>query len=71
MQRLHRIIRLRDLPDYVGLQRTAIADLIKRGEFPRPVKLSDTGRSVGIFEHELIAWQQDRLAARERKTDSE
>ena len=71
MQRLHRIIRLRDLPDYVGLQRTAITELIERGEFPKPVPLSDTGRAVGWLEHELIAWQQDRLAARERKTDAE
>jgi predicted DNA-binding transcriptional regulator AlpA len=67
MQRLHRIIRLRDLPDYVGLQRTAIAELIEAGKFPKPIPLSDTGRAVGWLEHELISWQQERLAARERK----
>ena len=68
---LHRIVRLRDLPAFVGLQRTAIAELIERGEFPRPVPLSDTGRAKGWLEHELIAWQQNRLAARERKTGAE
>ena len=64
---LHRIIRMRDLPDYVGLKRTQIEELIKRGEFPKPVPLSDTGRAKGWLEHELISWQQERLAARERK----
>jgi predicted DNA-binding transcriptional regulator AlpA len=37
MERLHRIIRLRELPNFVGLRRTQIDELIKRGEFPRPL----------------------------------
>ena len=62
---LLRIIRLRDLPTYVGLQRSQIDELIKRGEFPKPIKLSDSGRANGWLEHELIAWQQERLAKRD------
>jgi len=61
---LLRVIRLSELPAYVGLQRTQIDELIRRGEFPRPMKLSDTGRAKGWLEHEIIAWQQERLAKR-------
>jgi prophage regulatory protein len=65
--RLLLIIRLRDLPQYVGLKRTQIQQLIARGEFPRAVPLSDAGRAKGWLEHELIAWQQRRLAKRDGK----
>jgi predicted DNA-binding transcriptional regulator AlpA len=65
---LLRIIRLRELPTYVGLQRTQIDELIRNGEFPAPVKLSDSGRAKGWLEHEVIAWQQERLAKRDNAT---
>jgi len=61
---LHRIIRRNDLPKYVGLQRSQIGELIARGEFPKPVPLSDTGRAVGWFEDEIAAWQEERSKAR-------
>jgi prophage regulatory protein len=64
-ERLNRIIRKKDLPNYVGLQRTQIELLVERGEFPRPVPLSDSGRAIGWLEHEVWAWQQQRLAKRE------
>jgi len=63
MQRLHRIVRLAELPAHVGLRRTQIDELIKRGRFPRPVKLSE--RRKGWLEAELIAWQQARIAERD------
>jgi prophage regulatory protein len=62
---LLRIIRKRDLPAFTGLQRTSIEELIKRGEFPKPIPLSDSGRAVGWVEHEVIAWQHKRLAKRD------
>jgi prophage regulatory protein len=63
MDRLHRVIRLADLPDYVGLRRTQIDELIKQGQFPRPVKLST--RRKGWLEDELIVWQQARISERD------
>jgi predicted DNA-binding transcriptional regulator AlpA len=63
--RLNRMYRLRDLPQFVGLRRTQIGELMRTGEFPRPVPLSDGGRAVAWLEHELIAWQAQRLAKRE------
>ena len=62
--RLNRMYRLRDLPQFVGLQRTVIAEMIKAGEFPRPIKLNESGCAVAWLESDLIAWQNARIAAR-------
>ena len=63
--RPYRLIRERDLPAYAGLKRTQISELIKRGEFPRPIKLSDGGRAKAWLEDELLLWQRQRLASRD------
>ena len=62
--RLNRMYRLRELPQFVGLRRTQIGELIKAGQFPKPIPLSDGGRAVAWLEHDLIAWQNARIAAR-------
>jgi prophage regulatory protein len=62
--RLNRMYRLRDLPQFVGLRRTQIGELIKSGEFPKPIPLSDGGRAVAWLEADLIEWQNARIAAR-------
>ena len=64
IKRLNRVYRLRELPQFVGLRRTQIAELIKGGHFPKPIQLSDSGRAVAWLEHDLIAWQTGRIAAR-------
>ena len=64
-ERLHRIIRRRDLPQFVGLQRTQIAELIKLGEFPKPIPLSNSGRAIGWIEEEIVSWQRQRLPRRD------
>lgn len=64
---LNRMYRLRDLPQFVGLRRTQIAELIKTGEFPKPIALSDAGRAIAWLESDLIAWQHARIAVRNRK----
>ena len=63
--RLNRLYRLRDLPQFVGLRRTQISELVKAGQFPKPIALSDSGRAVAWLEHDLIAWQSARIAARD------
>src|SRR3954462_15318549 len=60
--RPYRLVRERDLPAYAGLKRTQISELIKRGEFPRPIKLSDGGRAKAWLEDELLLWRRQRLA---------
>ena len=61
---LHRVYRLAELPKFCGLRRTQIAELIKLGQFPRPISLSDGGRAVAWLESDLIAWQHARIAVR-------
>jgi len=65
-EHLTRIIRERDVDAYCGLKRTQRAELIRRGEFPKPVRLSDAGRARGYLESELIAWQQQRIVERDQ-----
>jgi prophage regulatory protein len=63
--RPYRLVRERDLPVYSGLKRTQIFELIKRGEFPRPIKLSEGGRAKAWLEDEVLSWQIQRLAKRD------
>jgi len=63
-RKLHRVYRRKDLELFTGLKRTAIDDLIARGEFPKPIVLSESGRAVAWLETDLIAWQDSRIAAR-------
>jgi predicted DNA-binding transcriptional regulator AlpA len=62
---LQRIFRKRQLPAYVGLQRSQIDELIRKRQFPPPLSLSDGGRAKGWLESELVAWQAARLAKRD------
>ncbi len=62
MTTLNKLIRLADLPQFVGLQRTQIDNLIASGEFPKPIKLSDGGRAKAWLECEVLDWQNQRIA---------
>jgi prophage regulatory protein len=62
--RPQKVIRQADLHLYVGLRRTQVAELIKEGQFPRPIKLSDTGRGKAWLESEILEWQERRIAQR-------
>jgi len=62
--RLNKFYRLRQVEEYAGLKRTAIDEMVKAGEFPRPIPLNDSGRAVGWLECELIEWQLSRIAKR-------
>jgi len=66
---LNRIIRKKELPDFTGLKKTTIEELIARGEFPKSIPLTDNGRAVGWLESELASWQQARLAKRDGNSE--
>jgi prophage regulatory protein len=70
LRQLNRLYRLRDLPQFVGLRKTQIADLVRSGEFPKPVRLTDGGRAVAWLETDLIEWQTSRVAARDVSTEA-
>jgi predicted DNA-binding transcriptional regulator AlpA len=72
MHEKHHLVRLyrrNELPQYVGLRRTQIDELMKKGEFPRPISLSDGGRAVAWLEADLVTWQLHRLAKRASEED--
>lgn len=61
-ERPRRVLRRKQLTQFVGLRHTAIDDLIKAGNFPKPIPLGE--RSVGWLEDEIAAWQAERIAQR-------
>jgi prophage regulatory protein len=63
--RLQRFIRKADLPDFTGLGRTKIYELIRADDFPKPVQVNDAGNMVAWLESELLAWQTERIASRD------
>ena len=60
-----RILRLPDLKAKIRLGRSAIYDMISRGEFPRQVQLS--ARTSGWLESEVDEWLLQRAALRDDK----
>lgn len=60
-----RLLRLWAVEEFSGLKRTQIWEHIERGEFPQPVKLTESGRAIAWDEAELIAWRDARKAARD------
>ena len=55
-----RLIRLPQVKAMVGLGRSSIYDKIKRGEFPKQIKL---GRSSGWVEAEVQTWISEQIQA--------
>jgi prophage regulatory protein len=49
-----RILRLKELRQVVGLSRSTIYELIKRGEFPKPIHLST--RTSGWLWTDINEW---------------
>jgi prophage regulatory protein len=60
-----RFLRLADVCHLTGLARSSVYEHMAAGTFPKPVPLS--ARAVGWIEHEIAAWQLDRISARNRK----
>lgn len=56
-----RYIRRREVESLTGLSRTTIYDMMNRGDFPRPVKL--TGKAVGWPESIVVEWLESRPTA--------
>ena len=41
--------------------------LVSQGKFPAPIRLSEGGRATGWFEDEIIQYQEERIAERDRQ----
>lgn len=62
---MERFLRRPQVETATGLPRSSIYERMSAGTFPKPVRLD--GRSVGWVEAEIIKWQQQRIAERDRK----
>lgn len=58
-----RFLRLPEVKQQVGYQRSAIYAKIQAGEFPKPYLLSAHGRAVGWNSEEVEAWIDSRIQA--------
>lgn len=56
------ILRRRQVEEVTGLARSTIYDLMRRGLFPVPVRLSK--RAVGWVYRDVKIWIENRTAAR-------
>lgn len=54
------ILRLPEVERQTGLKKTYIYALVKKGEFPTPIKLGE--RASGWLSSEVCQWVQDRVA---------
>ena len=59
------LLRLPDVQAMTGLSKSALYVRIQSGDFPQPVKLGE--RASAWPEHEVVAWCQSRIAARDAK----
>ena len=58
-----RVVRPSEARDRVGVSRAKFADMIAKGQFPKPFTIIPGGRAVGWLEHDVDAWIIDRCAA--------
>ena len=64
-----RIIRPEELVDRLGISRTTLWRLQKRGEFPPPLQLSPN--AVGWSEAEITEWLESRPRAGSAREENE
>ena len=60
---LQRTLRRPEVEAATGLKRSSIYEQMAEGTFPKSVPLSD--KAVGWLKSEIIAWQEERVAARD------
>ena len=62
-EQLRRFLRLKQVTQLVGYQRSAIYAKIQAREFPKPYPLSANGRAVAWNSEEIEAWIDSRIQA--------
>ncbi|WRH75231.1 MAG: AlpA family phage regulatory protein [Sphingobium sp.] len=58
-----RVIRPSEARDRVGVSRAKFADMVAKGQFPKPFTIIPGGRAVGWLERDVDAWIMDRCAS--------
>lgn len=61
-QQIKRLIRVKDVQNITGVSKSSIYDLMKRGLFPKQIKLSG-GKSVAWLELDIVRWIDQQISA--------
>jgi prophage regulatory protein len=56
-----RTLRMKDLPEKIGLRPSTIYALVAQGRFPAPFKLLPGGRAVGWLETTVDDWLGEQI----------
>lgn len=56
----NKILRMAIVKERVGLSKSTIYELVKKCEFPAPLRLTKTGRSSGWLESDVNDWIDSR-----------
>jgi prophage regulatory protein len=54
-----RLLRFKQVRERVALSRSTIARLHRRGDFPRPIRITEN--TIGWAEHEIDSWLRRRI----------
>jgi prophage regulatory protein len=65
------ILRLKHVLAITAIGKTQLLDAVARGLFPRPIKLLETGRSVGWLASEVAQYLERRIALRDQGAAAE
>ena len=65
--KIREIIRRPAVKRATGYGDTQLDELVRSGELPAPIRLSDGGRARGWFADEIAEYQERRAAAREHE----
>lgn len=60
----YKLLTLKQVCDLIGLSRWGLEDLRNSGNFPKPIYLSESRKSIRWLESEVNAWIEQRMAAR-------
>ncbi len=62
-EQVRQFLRLKQVKERVGLQRSSLYAQIKNGEFPAPIPLSTHGRAVAWDSRAIDSWMDSRVRA--------
>ncbi len=57
-----RVVRPHEVRDRLGVSRSKFAEMVAKGQFPKPFTIIPGGRAVGWLEEEVSRWILDRHA---------
>ncbi|WP_022850801.1 helix-turn-helix transcriptional regulator [Limisalsivibrio acetivorans] len=60
------IIRRKEVENMTGLSRSSIYALMKTGNFPQSIKLTE--RTTGWLKHEIESWLMEKVEERNKRS---